>query len=88
MQKSYTLVQQTQLSHRKSKFNAGNTEVKDWFSKAMSKPYKFGAIGQRAKINVNLYFLDEFSNLVTSKSMKAMTELDNVNLRPTKVGRF
>lgn len=79
MTKSYTLVQQTQLSHRKPKFNAGNTEVKDWFSKAMYKPYKFGAIGQRAKINVNLYFFDEFSNLVTSENMKAMVKLDNLN---------
>lgn len=79
MPKSYTLIQQTPLPHRKPKFNAGNIEVKDWFSKAMAKPYKFGAIGQRAKINVNLYFLDEFSNLITSRSMKAMAELDNLN---------
>lgn len=79
MPKSYTLIKQTPLPHRKPKFNAGNIEVKDWFSKAMAKPYKFGAIGQRAKINVNLYFLDEFSNLITSRSMKAMAELDNLN---------
>lgn len=79
MQKSFTLVQQTSLPHRKPKFNAGNTEVKDWFSKVMYKPYKFGAIGQRAKINVNLYLLDEFSNLVTSENMRAMTERDNLN---------
>ena len=79
MQKSFTLVRQTPLPHRKPKFNAGNAEVKDWFSKVMYKPYKFGAIGQRAKINVNLYFFDEFSNLVTSKSMKAMAKLDNLN---------
>ena len=78
MQESFTLVQQAPLPHRKPKFNAGNTEVKDWFIKVMYKPYKFGAIGQRAKINVNLYFFDEFSNLITSKSMKAMAELDNL----------
>ena len=78
MTKSYTLVQQIQLSHRKPKFNAGNTEVKDWFTKIMYKPYKFGAIGQRAKINVNLYLLDEFPNLVTSENMEAMAELDNL----------
>lgn len=78
MQKSYTLIRQTPLPHHKPKFNAGNIEVKDWFSKAMSKPYKFGAIGQRAKIDTNLYFLDEFSNLITSKSMKAMAERDNL----------
>ena len=79
MQESFTLVQQTTLPHRKPKFNAGNIEVKDWFSKAMSKPYKFGAIGQRAKIDTNLYILDEFSNLVTSKSMKAMAKRDSLN---------
>lgn len=79
MTKSYTLVQQTQLSHRKPKFNAGNTEVKDWFSKVMYKPYKFGAIGQRAKIDTNLYILDEFSNLITSENMRVMAELDNLN---------
>lgn len=79
MQKPYTLIKQTPLPHRKPKFNAGNTEVKDWFSKVMYKPYKFGAIGQRAKIDTNLYILDEFSNLVTSKSMKAMAERDNLN---------
>lgn len=78
MQESFTLVQQAPLPHRKPKFNAGNTEVKDWFSKVMYKPYKFGAIGQRAKIDTNLYILDEFSNLVTSKSMKAMAERDNL----------
>lgn len=78
MPKSYTLIKQTPLPHRKPKFNAGNIEVKDWFSKAMAKPYKFGTIGQRAKINVNLYLLDEFSNLITSRSMKAMAELDNL----------
>ena len=78
MQKSFTLVRQTPLPHRKPKFNAGNVEVKDWFSKVMYKPYKFGAIGQRAKINVNLYFFDEFSNLVTSENMKAMAERDNL----------
>lgn len=71
MQESFTLVQQAPLPHHKPKFNAGNTEVKYWFSKVMYKPYKFGAIGQRAKINVNLYFFDEFSNLITSKSMWA-----------------
>lgn len=71
MQESFTLVQQAPLPHRKPKFNAGNTEVKDWFIKVMYKPYEFGAIGQRAKINVNLYFFDEFSNLITSKSMWA-----------------
>ena len=59
MQKLYTLIKQTLLPHRKPKFNAGNIEVKDWFSKAMSKPYKFGAIGQCAKINVNLYLLGQ-----------------------------
>lgn len=79
MQESFTLVRQTPLPHRKPKFNAGNADVKDWFIKVMSKPYKFGAIGQRAKINVNLYFLDEFSNLVTSENMKAMVKLDNLN---------
>lgn len=79
MQESFTLVRQTLLPHRKPKFNAGNTEVKDWFTKVMYKPYKFGAIGQRAKINVNLYLLDEFPNLVTSKNMKAMAERDNLN---------
>lgn len=79
MQKSFTLVRQTPLPHRKPKFNAGNTEVKDWFTKVMYKPYKFGSIGQRAKINVNLYLLDEFSNLVTSENMKAMAERDNLN---------
>lgn len=79
MSKSYTLIRQTPLPHRKPKFNAGNIEVKDWFSKAMSKPYKFGAIGQRAKINVNLYLLDEFPNLVTSENMEAMAEFDNLN---------
>lgn len=79
MQKSYTLIQQTSLPHRKPKFNAGNFEVKDWFTQVMYKPYKFGAIGQRAKINVNLYLLDEFPNLVTSENMEAMAELDNLN---------
>lgn len=79
MTKSYTLVQQTQLPHRKPKFNAGNTEVKDWFSKVMYKPYKFGAIGQRAKIDTNLYILDEFSNLITSENMRVMAERDNLN---------
>lgn len=79
MPKSYTLIQQTSLLHRKPKFNAGNFEVKDWFIKAMSKPYKFGAIGQRAKIDTNLYLLDEFPNLVTSENMEAMVELDSLN---------
>ena len=79
MTKSFTLVRQTPLPHRKPKFNAGNIEVKDWFIKVMYKPYKFGAIGQRAKINVNLYFFDEFSNLVTSENMRAMAERDNLN---------
>lgn len=78
MSKSYTLIRQTLLPHRKPKFNAGNIEVKDWFSKAMSKPYKFGAIGQRAKIDTNLYILDEFPNLVTPEDVKAMAELDNL----------
>lgn len=79
MQESFTLVQQALLPHRKPKFNAGNTEVKDWFSKVMYKPYKFGAIGQRAKIDTNLYILDEFPNLVTSENMEAMAKLDNLN---------
>ena len=78
MPKSYTLIRQTPLPHHKPKFNAGNIEVKGWFSKAMSKPYKFGAIGQRAKIDTNLYLLDEFPNLVTSENMEAMAELDNL----------
>lgn len=79
MPKSYTLIQQTPLQHHKPKFNAGNFEVKDWFTKIMYKPYKFGAIGQRAKIDTNLYILDEFSNLITSKSMEAMAKFDNLN---------
>lgn len=79
MQESFTLVRQTPLPHRKPKFNAGNTEVKDWFSKVMYKHYKFGAIGQRAKIDTNLYILDEFSNLVTSENIAVMAERDNLN---------
>lgn len=78
MQESFTLVRQIPLPHHKPKFNAGNIEVKYWFTKVMYKPYKFGAIGQRAKIDTNLYILDEFPNLVTPEDVKAMAELDNL----------